>query len=133
MSGQMLWNGLDSECEKASAPVNWELGITDQSTAKNHQRKTHDKKTNPMRSRQIYKEHENLRHKHSNECSEQRAPMLQEFHPLIDVSVLSVLHSGQTLSVGNSGLIPRDFQVFFLTGKWRQHGLIPLKQRDGIL
>ncbi len=105
----MLWHGLDSECEKAAAPINWYLRIKNHGGAGKEYNYTSPEKVNPRLAVQIQKEHEKLQNGKGNQSNEQEAPMLQKC--LQTISSTSMLHK---LSWPN--LLLYDHWLYIQTG-----------------
>src|SRR5579863_4334367 len=91
----MLRHRLHSKREKPTTPINWKLRAANQTTAKNHQRKSRHEKANPRRAAQAREKLQHLRRDDGNDSDsdsdESNVPMLKERPQTF--AILLCLHS----------------------------------------
>ncbi len=95
MPHQMLRHRPQTQGKEPSAPVNWKLCITNQTSANNHQREACEEKPEPRRTAQPDEEHQDQRRKKSDNDNGQESPMLEERQHTVILA--SMIHTFQTL------------------------------------
>jgi len=72
----MLWHGFDSECEKATASINWNLCTNNHGGAGNEYNDASNEKVNPGLAVQIQEKHDKLQNGNGSQSNKQEALML---------------------------------------------------------